>query len=104
MFAAASYMLFIALNGAAAAQPKDAAAIEARTSAVAQLVAQARRDFEVKYAELGLLGAAPLVGKEAPANATTERAPARADEAGAAQAQPRNAGRRHAQRRIWLKR
>lgn len=34
--------------------------------ALAQAIEQARRDFELRHAELGLLGAAPLVGRERP--------------------------------------
>jgi hypothetical protein len=81
-------MLFMALNGAAATQAKD---VDTRPPALAQVLEQARKDFEVKYNELGLLGAAPLVGMEASASNTTEIASVRADFDGAAQAQPQAA-------------
>ena len=88
MFAAASFILFMALDGAAAPQKKD---VDTHPPALAKVLEQARHDFEAKYKELGLLGAAPLVGREAPASDACEIASVHADFDGAAQAQPQAA-------------
>lgn len=59
MLAVLSLVGFIAVNGPAPAKDVDTSARE-----LAQVFEQARHDFEVRHAELGLLGAAPLAGKE----------------------------------------
>lgn len=59
MLAVLSLVGFIAVNGPAPAEDVDTSARE-----LAQVFEQARHDFEVRHAELGLLGAAPLAGKE----------------------------------------
>jgi len=94
MFAAVPFALFMAVNGPAAALAKD---VDTCPLELAQALAQARQDFEIRYSELGLLGAAPLVGKEGVASDSTQIASAHADFDGAAQAG------RHPQRRSALK-
>lgn len=63
MFAAVSFVLFMAADGAAPAKDVDTRPLELAQE-IAQVLAQARQDFEVRYTELGLLGAAPLAGTE----------------------------------------
>lgn len=63
MFAAVSIVLFMAADGAASAKDVDTRPLELAQE-IAQVLAQARQDFEVRYTELGLLGAAPLAGRE----------------------------------------
>ena len=61
MFALASFLLFfIAADDAAATKP----AVESCPVDVAQAVTRALDDFEAAYADLGLLGAAPMPGRE----------------------------------------
>lgn len=59
MLAVLSLLGFIAVNG-----PAPAKDVDTRSQELAQVFEQARHDFEVHHAELGLLGAAPLAGKE----------------------------------------
>jgi hypothetical protein len=82
MFAAVSFALFMALDGGAAVAAKDVDTFPPR---LAHALEQARQDFELRYTELGLLGAAPLAGKEPVAPCTIEIA-SHADFDGAAQA------------------
>ena len=64
MFALASLVLFLAADEAAA-KP----VVESCPVALAQLITQALDDYEIRYSELGLLGAAPLPGREPVATA-----------------------------------
>jgi hypothetical protein len=59
MFALLSLSLFLAADEAAA-KP----AVESCPVALAQVITQAFDDFEARYSELGLLGAAPMPGRE----------------------------------------
>jgi len=83
MFAAVSFAFFMAVNGAPAPPAKD---VDTLPQELAQALAQARQDFEVRYTELGLLGAAPLVDREIVAVDSSEIASRRAEFDGAAQA------------------
>jgi hypothetical protein len=83
MFAAVSFALFMALDGGAALAAKH---VDTFPPQLAQVLEQARQDFELRYMELGLLGAAPLAGKEPVAPCTTEIASSHAEFDGAAQA------------------
>ena len=83
MFATVSFALFMAMDGAATAPPKD---VDTCPLELAQALTQARQDFEIRYSELGLLGAAPLVGRESVAPDSTQIASAHAEFDGAAQA------------------
>jgi hypothetical protein len=71
MLAVLSLIGFIAVNGPVPAKDVDKSARE-----LAQVFEQARHDFEVRHAELGLLGTAPLAGKE-PAQPLPNAAPPR---------------------------
>ena len=59
MFALVSLALFLAASEAAPTNATDSCPI-----ALAQVVTQALDDYETEYSELGLLGAAPLPGRE----------------------------------------
>jgi hypothetical protein len=58
MFALVSLALFLAADEAAPTYN------ESCPLALAQVITQALDDYEVEYSELGLLGAAPLPGRE----------------------------------------
>jgi hypothetical protein len=60
MFAALSFALFLAADEAV---PKPAV-VETCPVELAQVITHALDDFETSYSELGLLGAAPLLGRE----------------------------------------
>jgi hypothetical protein len=59
MFALFSLALILAADEAAPKQVTESCPVS-----VAQVVTQALDDFEARYAELGLLGAAPMPGRE----------------------------------------
>jgi hypothetical protein len=60
--------------------------------AIASAIAEARQDFAARYAELGLIGAAPLAGADAASDAA---AAARADRARAARREHEAGKREH---------
>jgi hypothetical protein len=63
---------FIVVNG-----PAPSPDLNAPQRELAQVFEQARRDFEARHAELGLVGAAPLAGREPARAATPELVPQR---------------------------
>ena len=92
MFALASFVLFLAADEAAA-KP----VVESCPVALAQVITQALDDYEIEYSELGLLGAAPLPGRESLAVAEPVVVTTRSEFDGSAQAAPA-APRLHARR------
>ena len=83
MFALASFVLLLAADEAAA-KP----VVESCPVALAQVITQALDDFELRYSELGLLGAAPLPGREPLAVAEPEAVATHPEFDGSAQAAP----------------
>ncbi len=59
---------FMVVNG-----PAPAPDLSAPDRELAQALEEARRDFEARHAELGLVGAAPLAGRELARSATPEQ-------------------------------
>lgn len=92
MLAAVSFVLFMAADGAAPAKDVDTRPLEQE---VAQVLALARQDFEVRYTELGLLGAAPLAGTERVTLPADRIASSHAEFDGAAQAPAVQSARSH---------
>lgn len=94
MFAAVSFVLFMAADGAAPAKDVDTRPLELAQE-IAQVLSLARQDFEVRYTELGLLGAAPLAGTERVTLPADRIASAHAEFDGAAQAPAVQPARAH---------